>query len=787
MVPSTPDVARIALLHDLTRWREQISRTLARNNLALRSEGIAMATNRIILSLLFLRIAQDRGLLSGDVLQGLHDSPDPYGQLLEITAPLSVLWEDRTTAPDQDPVPMGTLVYDGRLIHAILSRLVAPDRPYRFDSFGTEPLAEVLAQYLERTIRRSAAHHADVVDTRDSVLSCGSARPPLSVIRYLAESSVRAAIDGRSEDELLPLRIVDPACGSGTLLLCAYRAICDRQGAVTYDERYAILTGSVHGVDISRHAVAVIKILLFFQLCETCCREKSPDEFLLHAAGVLRDLRHTIRCGNAIIGPDIVDDESWSFCPVRDRHTLTPFSWSREFPEIFAAGGFDAVIMNPPAGQPEQKEWIQRYLQRHYAAYDPAAERSFFFIENSLSLLRPGGTLGVCMPDRWLRGRTAAPFRFLLAARQVEEIVDIREDAGGSGAGGLVVLLLSNRALDHRPCVALVPSGFSGDIGEYVVSHAFPLDQDALGEGGWALRDTRTEAVLEKVSRYSTPLEEYVMGQVYAGIRIADDDPFVIDETLAREWLRRDPRSKSFLRRIVAGAAIGRYQSGQPEKFLLLIPKGWTLTHQHAVKNPWQWFRHRHPLIARYLQPFSTILKARSGPDALWWEMACDAFWQDPQKKILFPAHFHRPAFWPDSGRGLGDETICAIPSADQYLAGILNSRLIAFVFNRTVQEQRPDQEFFSWEDLVHLPIYTPDLDRPEDRSRHERLEKLVLRRIDLEKNFRHARTDPEREILQKKIRTTDVQIEAVVSDLYGLTEEEIAVVESALTEDSPS
>ena len=105
------------------------------------------------------------------------------------------------------------------------------------------------------------------------------------------------------------------------------------------------------------------------------------------------------------------------------------------------------------------------------------------------------------------------------------------------------------------------------------------------------------------------------MGQVHDGIRIPVDDPFVIDETIAREWLKRDPRCKPLLRRLVEGAGIGRYSGGPVGKFLLLIPEGWTATRMKGVKQPWQWLKRRHPLIARHLQPFAEFLKARARPE----------------------------------------------------------------------------------------------------------------------------------------------------------------------------
>ena len=172
------------------------------------------------------------------------------------------------------------------------------------------------------------------------------------------------------------------------------------------------------------------------------------------------------------------------------------------------------------------------------------------------------------------------------------------------------------------------------------------------------------------------------------------------------------------------------------------------------------------------------VLKARAVPGELWWESGSEAFWQEPGKKILFPARFCTPGFLCDTGRVAGDETTMAVPSAGLYLPGILNSRLMAFVFRSTIRAIAPEGQSFSWEDIRGLPVYTPDFDRPEDRDRHDRMELLVKRRISLGRNCRATETGRECTALAKKIRNADAQIDALVYELYGLTAEEISLVE---------
>jgi hypothetical protein len=265
------------------------------------------------------------------------------------------------------------------------------------------------------------------------------------------------------------------------------------------------------------------------------------------------------------------------------------------------------------------------------------------------------------------------------------------------------------------------------------------------------------------------------MGDVHEGIPIPDDDPFVIESDLARDWLRRDQRYKALLRPIITGDGVRRYGYGPARKFLILIPQGWTRSHTNAGRNPWQWFRHRYPLMARHLHRFEKILNNRVGSHSFWWETPCNGVWNEPRKKILFRTQFPRLAFLVDPGRGIGDPSVTAISSSSLYLAGLLNSRLMAFVFRNS----RTTEGLFTWEDIRNLPVYMPDLDRPEGRAAYDRMETLVLRRIDLEKHCRAATSDPADEKLRQRIRTTDERIDALVYQLYMLTPDEIAVIES--------
>jgi hypothetical protein len=771
-------------LHDLTSWREQISRSIARNNLGMRSEAIATATNRTVGWLLMLCIAEDRGLITTGNLQKIGEAEDSFRRLADIFRNTTDPWKDETSDDHRHAAVKDAVVIEDAAIKKIVSRCCSPERPYDFAAVPTEVIAQVCGTYLARTIKRSAAHQAVVVDSHDTVLSDTMAAPTLGMIEYMVKSAMHDTVANRSPREVLPIRIIDPACGAGLVLICAYRHLVEVQGGrhPTFAEREEILRHSIHGVDINPHAVATTKMLLLFALCEREDATTLPEDFFTLAGLVFRELGHMIRCGNALINPDIVNDESWAFCPARERHAINLFSWNSNFPEIFSAGGFDAVIGNLPVGPLSAHEWIQQYFQRHYEVYHPAVDRFAYFVEKGLALLRKNGVLGAVISDRWLRAKSGTSLRHLVVSHQIEEIVMFGEAGENREFPAPCIIRLTNRPPSHALCVAQVEPSFAENLSEHLRSHRYPIEQGSLDDGGWTLRDTRARRLLDKVCQNGTPLRESVLEEHYPGITMGGDDAFVISELISKKLIKEDSKCKTLIRPLISGSGIERYEIQADPKFIIFIPQGWTNRHKAAVVHPWRWLKKRHPGVARHLKQSAEKAKTRTIQGDYWWETACDQdFWRKKRSRILFAKRFTRPAFVFDYGRAIADDTACAIASSGLYLLGVLNSRLISFVITHTVQIASAEQQDFGWDNLKDLPVYTPDFDNPADVARYKQMESLVSQMLELHRYLPRAKNDLEKRLVQQEIDALDVRIDALVYELYGLTADEIAVVEESM------
>ncbi|MFA5332587.1 MAG: hypothetical protein WC342_09425 [Methanoregula sp.] len=770
------------LYSDLCTWREQLARSIARNNIGMHSGGIALAVNRIVFPVLLLTIGQDRGLVTVGTFSRIFNANERAGQpvetLREIVAEAGDLWEGIGDLPTcGSPNRSGPVqpAVDDAVIGSIAARLSA-DRPYDCSQMSLGEVAGVLDRYLGRTIMRSAEHRAVIVDKPGVVHDGAGDGPDPALVTTATESVLAAALAGKSPDDPVPVRIVDPACGSGRLLVAAFQSLCSRVpgSRPTFEERTEILRHCIHGLDLDPHAVAAARMLLAVAVLDNPATTIRPDRFFPGFSGLVRILSGTIRCGNALVGPEIADDESWAFCPVRERHALRPVDWHEEFPEIFSSGGFDAAICCPPSGPVPGQEWMQNYLQRHFSVYDAEAELPAFFIEREFLLVRARGIVAAVTDGRWFRARSAAPLRDLLRYRQIEEIV--LDDAGGSRAGdpGFCAIIVVNRPPSRPFIVRTIRSG-SG----------FPVDPTGLSSGGWIFRDTRRSRLLEKIFAGTTPLEQYVLGEIRAGTAVGPEARVVIDKATRDRLIREDPRAKPLVRPYLTGDAIGRYALSGQQQFCIFIPQGWTGRHPAAAGHAWRWFKKRHPGIARELRAFADRANNRSGKGECWWETATGPdFSGTLHPSILFAADRSLPEFVPGTGREIFGSDILTIRSGNLYLMGILNSRLMRFVIRETGGPGPQPASVSSGPDsgVGQLPVYSPDFDDREDAARYARMEGLVHKMLDLHRKLAGAHSEGEARMIRQEIESMDKQIDSLVFGMYGLSTTEISLVNEVLS-----
>jgi hypothetical protein len=416
-------------LKEIETWREVLAKNLAVRNPRLSVHELNFSVQRTIDRLIFLRICEDRGVEPYAQLQALLNGQNIYGRLRYIYEQADDRYnsglfhfhpeKDRAESPD-DLTPR--LKIDDKVLKDILSRLYYPQSPYEFSVFPTEILGQVYEQFLGKVIRLTAGHQAKVEEKPEVKKAGGVYYTPAYIVEYIVKHTVGALCEGKTPKQISNLTILDPACGSGSFLIGAYRYLLSYhrdwyvndgpekhrkqlfqatsgEWRLTTQEKKRILLNNIYGVDIDSQAVEVTKLSLLLKVLEGESDETLKRQLSFVHERALPDLGQNIKCGNSLIGPDYFAGQ---LLPDEDEmRRVNPFDWKVEFPEVMKAGGFDAVISNPPWGSLISK--IEKeYLNRRFSSKQGEAESHLYFIEQGIRILKNQGTLGFITPNTWL-------------------------------------------------------------------------------------------------------------------------------------------------------------------------------------------------------------------------------------------------------------------------------------------------------------------------------------------------------------------------------------------------
>jgi hypothetical protein len=284
----------------------------------------------------------------------------------------------------------------------------------------------------------------------------------------------------------------------------------------------------------------------------------------------LPDLDKNIKCGNSIVSDDIeLDDMLYDL--------FKPFNWASEFSEIMDGGGFDAVIGNPPYVRQESLGNIKPYLTTHYQVYQGTADLYVYFIEQSHRLLRPRGLFGIIVSNKWMRAKYGMALRHFFSERTtLLEIIDFGELPVFQNASTFPAIVLTENIPTNEQGFLYAPIkklDFTS-LDEEVEEVGLRLDSRSICGDNWSLANIASVTIMEKMNRVSTPLEKYVEGKIYYGIKSGLNEAFVIDVATKEKLIAEDPRSIDVIKPFLMGRDLKRYHPPENKRYLIFIRRG---------------------------------------------------------------------------------------------------------------------------------------------------------------------------------------------------------------------
>ena len=806
-----------AFLRDMENWRSVLAEHLHKQayfvvDQELSQRELNLLVQRTIDRIVFLRIAEDRNLEEYGTLEKAAQAHNVYERLKHLYRAADAKYNSGLfhfnpadkTRPDADTLSMAIYIPDN-VLRNIINALYPPQSRYQFSVISADILGQVYERFLGKVIEVRSENYetrVSVVEKPEVRKAGGVYYTPEYIVDYIVENTVGKLLEGKTPVEAAKLRILDPACGSGSFLAGAYQYLLDWHlnfysqnprkhknvlrsvgggYALVIPEKRRILLNSIYGVDLDQNAVEVSKLSLLLKMLEN---EDGTDAGGLHTAGerILPDLRGNIKWGNSLVGSDFYDGADVGGLTDDELQRVRAFDWdgARGFADIMAAGGFDAVIGNPPYVRQETLgRDFKAYAKATYDTYAGTADLYTYFIERGVKLLRSGGIFGIIVANKWLRARYGKPLRAWLKRQAIREIIDF---------GDLPVF---EQATTY-PCILTIGKGGAGDsfaaaqvdtlefgsLREHVAGLRYVVDKAGLDDGGWSLAREEVQELMHKLAKTGIALGDYVDKRIHFGIKSGLNKAFLIDGRTRDRLILDSEANASLIKPMLGGRDIKRYENPTPDKFIIVIPNGWT-NRQRDADDPWSYLCKEHRAIAEWLEPYRKAAEKRWDKGDYWWELRpCDYYDAFEKPKLVLPDISARGNFTLDrEGGKYCLNTAYVIGSADKYLLGILNSKLVTFFYSNISSTYRGGYLRFIYQYLERIPIRAIDFDDPADVAMHDEMVRLVERMLELHKGYADY-TDAQRAVADAQIERVDQAIDELVYRLYGLSEEEVEVVE---------
>lgn len=704
-----------SFLHEIEAWRTSLARNISLRNQNLTVRELNTAVQRTIDRIIFLRIAEDRGFEPYGSLKAASADSGIYRRLTELFLRAdarynSGLFHFRETDNALDSLDTFTLSLkiDDSVLKVLISSLYYPQSPYAFSVLPADILGQVYEQFLGKVIRLKG--RSAIVEEKPEVRKAGGVYyTPTYVARDIVERTLGSLLNEKSCSQISgdkrrkvdpAVRVLDPACGSGSFLIEAYQYLLDwyrakyiedgtsrhskgkaprlyqasgQEWRLTIAEKRRILLAHIFGVDIDPQAVEVTKLSLLMKVLEGEKGDALAAQMNLFQMRALPDLGNNIRCGNSLIGIDFYSQDSLLLSE-EDEARINPFDWDRFLAETTNSFGFDVIIGNPPyvlLQDENRQHHLEGYIASNYKVAAYKVDTYHLFIEMALKHLTSDGRFAFITPSNFLTNNHAVGLRSLLLDNGLSEVVNFRGRVFQKASVDTCIFLIDRscrhtrmRFMNAKPS----PQGFE-------VTSTLMLPLSRIQKDPYHIisaSSANDEEVLNRVERDSTPLGD--LAYVNFGKQLRDRKKHPKDVISIS---RSAPTPKGYAR-CYTGKDIGNFRvewSGLACLTSTVAQSGgcWDESRQNAV----------HKLLCKQIGRYPSFGLDIEGYQCL---------------NTIFMVNVH------DS-------------SSTHYILGVLNSYLLKFYWLKRFYDHRNTFPKIKGTYLKNLPIRPYKKDDPNVRS----------------------------------------------------------------------
>ena len=746
-------------LQSLDSWRTYLATSISWNNKNLDEDEINFVVQQTIDRIIFLRIAEARGVEPYGNLKNALKQGDYYQNLFSIFREADEKYNSGLFDFKKDKISK-TLSVDNKVLKTIINELYYPESPYEFSVLPVEILGSAYEQFLGKQIKVDKAHHAHIEEKPEVRKAGGVYYTPQYIVEYIVKNTLGKLIEGKTPKEISKLKIVDPACGSGSFLIGAYQYLLDShknyysdngkiskgnkgnpltpEGNLTTSEKKRILLNNIFGVDIDVNAVEVTKLSLLLKCMEGETQASIANQMKLFNERVLPTLDNNIKDGNSLVDTDFYEGA----LDFGEEKKVKPFSWKKGFPEILNAGGFDIVIGNPP--YVFGRDWkslgigddVKSYLGSHYRSSPYQLDFFSIFMEKGIQLLNETGFTSFIVPNVWLTNTYSSSTRKFLLESAVELKIAVPETKVFEGITVDTVIYILRKGKKKNKSFKVIRLAHSEesliselDLEEYI-SGEKPIST-SLSKGG--------NSLIEKIKNNKTTLGE--LADITRGVHPYRIGGFGKSAFGKGEQIQRDiderpyhsNKQKPGYRPFVYGKDLKCFSKVKPKEY---ISYGKWLAEPRDKK-----FFEGDRIYSRKILGETLIVTVEKENTVA-----------DQQVYITKP-----------------HDTSVSV----NYLAAILGSKLISFFIRNYFDEVNDAFPQIKVGQLKSLPI------RIEDEKNKSELTLLIDQLIKLNGEKAEMNLQTKISQYQGKIDYCENRINFLVYQLYNLNEEEIKIIEA--------
>ncbi len=730
-------------LQSLDSWRTYLATSIAINNKHLDEDEINFAVQQTIDRIIFLRIAEDRSVEPYGALKDTVKSGNFYQNLFHLFQQADDKYNSGLFDFRKDKISKA-LTIDNKVVKTIVNELYYPESPYEFSVLSVEILGSAYEQFLGKTITIDKAHRAKIEEKPEVRKAGGVYYTPQYVVDYIVKNTVGKLIENKTPKDISKIKIVDPACGSGSFLIGAYQYLLDwhknyytdngkiskgnkgnpltPEGNLTTAEKKRILLNNIFGVDIDVNAVEVTKLSLLLKCMEGETSASISHQLQMFNERVLPTLDENIKSGNSLVDTDFYD----SVLDFGEEKKVKPFSWHKGFPDVFKQGGFDVVIGNPPYVMLQNLETreVFDYALRKFQSAKYKIDTYQIFTEQSIKLLKEQGLLGFITPNSFLKNIHAEPLRkYILDTTSIKEILLFNYSVFAAASVDTCIFVLEKGKPSKKSELKVYTSDVAFEVKNVSSIKQFVFTNNNRTDFNLLITGNDSE-LLNKILKNSNRLGNYC--GAYFGIQTFDRKKYV-----------SETKKDNHYEPVIDGGNIEPYNLKPSTEFVHYIPT--------AIKSGGSETIYRQDRIC--------IRQIGATPVATF--VSANIFTLNTIYNVY-----------------LKEKNLADL----KFLLGVITSKATKYFWKKNNSDEKKTFPKIKKEAILSIPV--PIITK-QNKNLHDEIVKLVNQLLQLNQEKAEIKLATKLDQLQNKIDYCENRINQIVYQLYELTEAEIEVVEN--------